>query len=170
MLVRDDTTVVAVCEPSPATYAQATQLFDQHGRTAPPNEPDWERFVATFAGDLDAVIIITPHAFHFAQATRLPRGRPRRPPREADGDDRRRGRGLIATRDRTGRLLVVAFQGSLSPQVREASRLLRSGELGPILNINATSGRTGRPSPADVAPGSGACPAAASCSTPAPTC
>src|SRR6185436_12046855 len=44
---------------------------------------------------------------------------------------------LIATRDRTGRLLVVAFQGSLSPQVREASRLLRSGELGSILNISA---------------------------------
>ena len=44
---------------------------------------------------------------------------------------------LIDTRDRTGRLLVVAFQGSLSPQVREASRMLRSGQLGPILNINA---------------------------------
>jgi predicted dehydrogenase len=44
---------------------------------------------------------------------------------------------LIETRDRTGRLLVVAFQGSLSPQIREASRLLRSGELGHILNVNA---------------------------------
>jgi len=46
---------------------------------------------------------------------------------------------LIETRDRTGRLLVVAFQGSLSPQVREASRLLQSGELGAILNINAVA-------------------------------
>lgn len=44
---------------------------------------------------------------------------------------------LIEMRDRTGRLLVVAFQGSLSPQICEASRLLRSGELGPILNVNA---------------------------------
>jgi predicted dehydrogenase len=44
---------------------------------------------------------------------------------------------LIDTRDRTGRLLVVAFQGSLSAQVREASRMLRSGELGTILNVNA---------------------------------
>jgi predicted dehydrogenase len=31
----------------------------------------------------------------------------------------------------------VAYQGSLTPQVREASRLLRSGELGTILNISA---------------------------------
>ena len=44
---------------------------------------------------------------------------------------------LIETRDRTGRLLVVAFQGSLSPQVRAASRMLRSGELGAVLNIDA---------------------------------
>jgi predicted dehydrogenase len=44
---------------------------------------------------------------------------------------------LIRTRDRTGRLLVVGFQGSLSPNVRAAATLLRSGELGAILNVNA---------------------------------
>src|SRR6185503_15430424 len=44
---------------------------------------------------------------------------------------------LIETRDRTGGLLVVAFQGSLSPQVREAARLIHSGELGAILNVDA---------------------------------
>ncbi len=138
MLIRDDTTVVAVCEPSPANYASAIELFDRHGLTAPPNEPDWERFVATFAGDLDAVMIITPHAFHFAQATAcLDAGLDvlLEKPMVLTADEARE---LIATRDRTGRLLVVGFQGSLSPQVREASRLLRSGEFGPILNISAT--------------------------------
>jgi predicted dehydrogenase len=44
---------------------------------------------------------------------------------------------LIATRDRTGRLLVVAFPGSLSPQVRTASRIIASGEVGAILNVAA---------------------------------
>jgi predicted dehydrogenase len=43
---------------------------------------------------------------------------------------------LITTRDRTGKHLVVAFQGSLSPQVRTAVTMLRSGILGSILNIN----------------------------------
>jgi len=43
---------------------------------------------------------------------------------------------LIETRDRTGRLLVVAFQGSLSPQVRLASRLLQANEFGRILTIS----------------------------------
>jgi predicted dehydrogenase len=44
---------------------------------------------------------------------------------------------LIRTRDRTGRLLVVGFQGSLSPQVRSAATMLRTGQLGAILNIDA---------------------------------
>jgi len=37
-------------------------------------------------------------------------------------------RSLIETRDRTDKLLVVAFPGSLSAEVRTAVRLLRSGE------------------------------------------
>jgi predicted dehydrogenase len=135
---RDDTTVVAVCEPSAQAYGKTTELFDRAGLPAPPNEPDWERFVATYADELDAVFILTPHAFHFAQATAcLEAGLDvlLEKPMVLTADE---AEALIATRDRTGRLLVVAFQGSLSPQVREASRLLRSGELGPILNISAT--------------------------------
>ena len=138
ILVRDDTRVVAVCEPAPANYSQAIELFDRHGRPAPPNEPDWRRFVDRWAGELDAVFIITPHAFHFAQATAcLEAGVDvlLEKPMVMTADE---ARALIATRDRMGRLLVVAFLGSLSPQVREASRRLRSGELGPILNISAT--------------------------------
>jgi predicted dehydrogenase len=137
MLGRADTDIAAICEPSAAAVAAAAELFDRHGRPCPPNEPDWTRFVATWADRLDAVFIITPHVLHFAQATAC---------LEAGLDvllekpmvmTAEEATALIETRDRTRRLLVVAFQGSLSPQIREASRLLRSGELGPILNINA---------------------------------
>jgi predicted dehydrogenase len=44
---------------------------------------------------------------------------------------------LIATRDRTGRILVVAFPGSLSPQIRAAARMIASGEVGALLNVDA---------------------------------
>jgi predicted dehydrogenase len=137
MLRREDTEVVAICEPSAGAAELTGQLFEQHGRPKPPNEPDWARFIDRFADRLDAVFIITPHAFHFAQATAC---------LEAGLDvllekpmvmTAAEATALIETRDRTGGLLVVAFQGSLSPQIREASRLLRSGSLGPILNINA---------------------------------
>src|SRR5205085_8244749 len=96
-----------------------------------------ERFVERFGGQLDAVFIITPHAFHFAQATAcLDAGLDvlLEKPMVMTAEE---ATALIETRDRTGRLVVVAFQGSLSPQVREAARLLRSGELGPILNVSA---------------------------------
>jgi predicted dehydrogenase len=137
MLDRPDTVVAAVCEPSESAYAAAVELFDQHGLPAPPNEPDWRRFIERRAGELDAVVIITPHALHFPQATAcLEAGLDvlLEKPMVLTADE---AVSLIETRDRTGRLLVVAFQGSLSPYVREAARLLRSGELGPILNISA---------------------------------
>lgn len=137
MLQRDDTEVIALCEPSAPNFSAAAELFDQRGQAVPPNEPDWERFIADYADKLDAVFIITPHIHHFAQATAcLEAGLDvlLEKPMVMTADEATR---LIATRDRSGRLLVVAFQGSLSPQVREASRLLRSGDLGPILNINA---------------------------------
>jgi predicted dehydrogenase len=82
-------------------------------------------------------MIVTPHAFHFAQATAA---------LEAGLDvllekpmvmNAIEAVELIRTRDRTGRLLVVGFQGSLSPHVRAAASMLRSGELGAILNVNA---------------------------------
>ena len=137
ILARPDTDVTAICEPSEVAAAAAEGVFAGHGRAAPPNEPDWRRCIERYADRLDAVFIITPHALHFAQATAC---------LEAGIDvllekpmvmTAAEATSLIETRDRTGRLLVVAFQGSLSPQVREASRLLRSGVLGPILNVNA---------------------------------
>jgi len=139
MLRGGDTEVVAVCEPAPAAYAAAAQLFDQHGLPVPPNEPDWVNWVATYASQLDAVVIITPHVLHFAQATAcLEAGLDvlLEKPMVMTADE---AGALIRTRDRTGRLLVVAFQGSLSPQVREAARRIQSGELGPILNISAVA-------------------------------
>ncbi len=137
MLDRADTVVTAVCEPSAAAWAIAANEFTKRGVAPAPNEPDWERFIARFAGSLDAVLISTPHAMHHDQATAC---------LEAGLDvllekpmvmNATEATSLIETRDRTGRLLVVAFPGSLSPHVREAARMIRAGEVGAILNIDA---------------------------------
>jgi predicted dehydrogenase len=129
--------VIAVCEPSDVAYAAAALLFRERGLKPPPNEPDPRRWLATYARRLDVAVIVTPHALHFDQATAC---------LEAGLDvilekpmtmTALEAEALIETRDRTGRSLMVAFQGTLSPRGGEARRLLRSGELGPILNINA---------------------------------
>ena len=137
MLEREDTEIVAICEPSPLAYATAAAAFTERGLAPPPNEPDWRAFVRDWADRLDAAFIITPHALHFDQATAC---------LEAGLDvllekpmviDAVQAAALIATRDATGRLLVVAFPGSLSPQIRAAAAMLRSRELGPILTMDA---------------------------------
>jgi predicted dehydrogenase len=139
MLDREDTVVTAVCEPSEAAWAISAEAFTTRGMPLPPNEPDWRRFVERLAPELDAVLIITPHAYHFEQASAF---------LEAGVDvllekpmvmDATEAEALIATRDRTGRLLVVAFPGSLSPQVRTAAAWLKSGEFGATLGIDAVA-------------------------------
>ena len=158
--------IVAVCEPSAEAYAATVALFASHGVPAPANEPDWRRFVTTFADRLDAVVIVTPHALHFAQATAC---------LEAGLDvllekpmvmDAAEATALIATRDATGRLLVVSFQGSLSPQVRTAARMLRSGELGRVLGIQATVWQDWAQTTTGRGGSSPSSAAAGSCSTP----
>jgi predicted dehydrogenase len=133
----EDTYIPVVCEPSGIAYAAMAQIFEEAGREPPSNEPNLNRLLSKHSGHLDAAFIITPHAYHHDQAKAC---------LEAGLDvllekpmvmNAAEALSLIETRDRTGRLLVVAFQGSLSPQVRMAAEMLRSGELGPILNISA---------------------------------
>lgn len=131
------TQIVALCEPSAKAYTATARILRRAGREVPLNQPDWRQFIAEYRDQLDAVFIVTPHVYHFEQAKAC---------LEAGLDvllekpmvmTAAEAQLLIEVRDRTGKQLVVAFQGSLSPQVREAVRMLRAGELGSVLNINA---------------------------------
>lgn len=139
MLQQQDTSrIVVVSEPSLSAYEAAATIFAEAGLQPPPNEPDLAKLLRNFAGTLDAAFIITPHAFHFEQARAcLEAGLDvlLEKPMVVTADEARR---LIVTRDNTGRLLVIAFNGSLSAPVRTAVNLLRSGELGEILSVSAT--------------------------------
>ena len=145
----EDTRIVAVCEPSADQYAAAVPIFAERGQTPPPNIPDFERFLTEYAGALDAVFILTPHAYHHDQAKAC---------LEAGLDvllekpmvmSAAEARSLIAARDRTGRHLVVAFQGSLSQQVRTAVTMLQSGQVGEMLGISASIWQNWRQNSAD---------------------
>ncbi len=125
-----------VCEPSAKSYADFCTVFTEAGLTPPANVPNLADLLAAHAHELDAAFIITPHVLHFGQAKMcLEAGLDvlLEKPMVMSADE---AANLIDVRDRTGRLLVVAFNGSLSPHVREAVRILRSGELGRILNIH----------------------------------
>jgi predicted dehydrogenase len=138
MLQQLDTThIVVVCEPSSANYEAAARMFTELGLEPPPNQPDLGRLLADYGDRLDAAFIISPHAYHHDHARAcLEAGLDVliEKPMVMNADE---ARSLIGTCERTGKLLVVAFQGSLSPQIRAAGRMLRSGELGELLTISA---------------------------------
>jgi predicted dehydrogenase len=130
------TRIAVVCEPSPESYVATAQLFEEMGLEPPPNQPNLARLLEEWGAELDAALIATPHKYHHGQTQAC---------LDAGLDvllekpmvmNAAEARSLIETRDRTGKLLVVAFPGSLSPQIRTAVTMLRSGALGPILSIS----------------------------------
>jgi predicted dehydrogenase len=132
----ESTQITVVCEPSPAMYAETVKLFNEVGIEPPPNQPDLTSLLKKYA--LDAAFIITPHAFHHDQTRAcLQAGLDvlLEKPMVMNADE---ANSLIEERDHSGRLLVVAFPGSLSPEIRTAVRLIRSGEIGKIVSISAT--------------------------------
>lgn len=134
--MQDTTEVVAVSEPAPAAYAEIEPLFAETGAPLPPNFPGLDELLKQVGDELDAVMINTPHAFHHDQTQACMEAGLDvllEKPMVISGAE---AASLIQTRDRTGRLLVVAFPGSLSPRVRHAVALLRSGDLGRLLTVN----------------------------------
>jgi len=135
---RNNTVLPVLCEPDPKQYQASLEVFEDAGLAAPPNEPDLARLLDAYGDQLDAVFIITPHAYHHDQAVAC---------MEAGLDvllekpmtmTAAEAQSLIAARDRTGRLLVVAFNGSLSPQIQKARAMIRAGEVGELRSISAT--------------------------------
>jgi len=133
----DTTQITAICEPNKENYRKAAELFEQAGHDVPPCEPDFEKFVKKFSKQIDAGFIITPHNQHFAQAKAL---------LEAGKDvlvekpmvmNAKEAKQLMKVRDKCGRTLAVAFNGSMSPVVREAAAMLRSGQMGAVLSVSA---------------------------------
>jgi predicted dehydrogenase len=133
---QDTTQIVALCDPSPAALKTTTEKFRQAKLLAPPTFTSLDLMLAELSDEIEAVYIITPHAMHHDQAVACMESGIdvllEKPMAMNTGE----ATSLIETRDRTCRLLVISFQGSLSPEIRTAVKLLRSGELGEILNIN----------------------------------
>ncbi len=137
MLQQQATTeIVALCDPSQQQLELASELFEKAGLPVPATGPQLETLLQEFRGELDAALIVTPHAFHLKQATAC---------LESGLDvllekpmvmNAREARKLIKTTKQTGRLLVVAFPGSLSPQIREAKNILRDGKIGVVQSVN----------------------------------
>ncbi len=135
LMVEAGADIRVICEPSSDNYVLTLDKLAELGAPPPPNEPVLADMLAKYADELDAVFIITPHNLHHDQAKLC---------LEAGLDvllekpmvmNAAEALSLMETRDRTGKHLVVAFQGGLSPQIRHASELIASGELGELRTV-----------------------------------
>ena len=134
--MKDTTQISVVCEPSAQAYEDTAALFEEAGLPVPANQPDLAKLLSDHKGAIDAAFIITPHAYHHDQTTAcLEAGIDvlLEKPMVMTGAE---AESLIATRNRTGKLLVVAFPGSLSPNIRTAVNMLRNGNIGKIKTIS----------------------------------
>lgn len=135
LMIETGADIRVVCEPSSNNYELALARLEALGASSPPNEPALAQLLEKYADELDAAFIITPHNLHHEQAKMC---------MEAGLDallekpmvmNAAEALSLMETRDRTGRHLVVAFQGGLSPQIRYAAELIASGELGELQTV-----------------------------------
>ena len=135
LMVEAGADIRVICEPSPGNYETTLEALAALGAPAPPNEPVLADLLAKHADELDAVFIITPHNLHHDQAKLC---------LEAGLDvllekpmvmNAAEALSLMDTRDRSGKHLVVAFQGGLSPRIRHAAGLIAAGELGELRTV-----------------------------------
>ena len=135
LMVETGADIRVICEPSSNNYELALARLEELGGPTPPNEPVLAELLEKHASELDAAFIITPHNLHHDHAKMC---------MEAGLDvllekpmvmNTAEALSLMETRDRTGRHLVVAFQGGLSPQIRHAAQLIASGELGELQTV-----------------------------------
>ncbi len=132
-----NTTFPVLCEPSAQMYAEMGEVFNEAGQPIPPNEPDLGALLTKYGDQLDVAFIVTPHVFHHDQTKACLEARIDVLLEKPMVMNTAEARSLIDTRDQTGGHLVVAFQSSLSPHIQTAAKMLKSGELGEVLNINA---------------------------------
>jgi predicted dehydrogenase len=138
----DTTQVTAICEPNGDNYEKAAELFDKAKQPVPPCEANFDKFMKKHGKNIDAAFIVTPHNQHYSQATALLLAGKDvlvEKPMVMNTSEAKR---LMKTRDLTGRLLAVAFNGSMSPSIRKAHAILHDGTLGKILNVQAAVWQT----------------------------
>ena len=130
------TDIVGFVEPDEKSQERTAALFTDRNMACPPYFATIKALVKA-QGAPDAALVCSPHKFHFENARDcLNAGADVliEKPMVMNASEARR---LITLRDKTERLLMVAFQGSLSPAIRKAKQLLSRRTIGDVSSISA---------------------------------
>lgn len=134
----NDVEIVATAEVSMLSRQRFGDVVAQAGRPRPVEYPDAQTMLKAQAGQMDAVYVSTPHVFHGANALAVI---------EAGYDlllekpmvtTVEEALALVEAERRTGRTVVIAFQGGLSPLVHDTKDRARRGDFGDLVSVNAS--------------------------------
>lgn len=134
----DDVDIVATAEVSEVSRKRFADTCEAAGAPRPAEYDTAEAMLAALRGKMDAVYVSTPHVFHGANALSVIEA----------GYDLLLEKPMVTTVDealalveaekRTGRTVVIAFQGGLSPLVHDTRDRARRGEFGELISVNAS--------------------------------
>ena len=133
-----DVEIAAVAETTPQARARMADICVAAGRRKPAEYVAFEAMLESEAGRLDAVYVSTPHVLHGANALAVV---------EAGLDlllekpmvcTVEEALALLEAEARTGRTVVVAYQGCLSPLIHDTLARARGGEFGELVSVSAS--------------------------------
>lgn len=134
----DDVDIVATAEVSEVSRKRFADTCEAAGAPRPAEYDSAEAMLAALKGQMDAVYVSTPHVFHGANALAVI---------EAGYDlllekpmvtTVEEALALVEAEKRTGRTVVIAFQGGLSPLVHDTRDRARRGDFGELVSVNAS--------------------------------
>jgi predicted dehydrogenase len=137
MLALRSTALVGFVETDTYARDMVRVLYEANGKVLPPFYDSIKALIKD-QGAPDAALICTPHVLHYENACAcLQAGTDvlLEKPMVMNASEARR---LIRVRDKTGRLLVVAFPGSLSPAVRKAKQMIADGVIGEVCSVSGS--------------------------------
>jgi len=134
----DDVEIVATAEVSILSRQRFGDVVEAAGKARPTEYPDADAMLKSHAGTMDAVYVSTPHVFHGSNALAVI---------EAGYDlllekpmvtTVEEALALVDAEKRTGKTVVIAFQGGLSPLVHDTKDRARRGDFGDLVSVNAS--------------------------------
>lgn len=136
-IVRPDIKLMAIMDPNTKAMDNVCSIAQQQHKQAPACYNNWQQLLQDNSAQLDAVYICTPHASHAEQALlALELGLDvllEKPMVTSVAE----AEALAAAQQKSGKTLVVAYQGGLSPLVQELKDAIASQKYGTLVSINA---------------------------------
>lgn len=134
---RDDLEFVAIADLSEDALNQAASIVEANNAKRPELYTDWRELLDKQTGAIDAVYISSPHAFHADQAcAALQAGADvlLEKPMVMTVEEAER---LVAEEKQSGKVVVVAYQGGLSPLVHQLRDDVKAKAYGELTHVNA---------------------------------